>query len=108
MDQLTSSAIADTDNDGVFEVVDAWGEPLYLQWHQENLIADDLTANVWRSTDSFVGLSKEHTSVGFTNDWQYSKPVLPTQIRPLLISERLLKIDGFPADYESSHEFYEF
>ena len=122
VDQLTSSAIGDTDDDGVFEVLDAWGEPLYLQWQQEQLhlptppargvapVAAEINANVWTSAGNFVGLSREHpdtATVGYDvpNSFLYSKPVLPTQIRPLLISERMVEIDAIPADYDLNHTF---
>ena len=95
--------------------MDAWGEPLYLHWQQENLALGAippgstaltaLAANSWTTAETFIGLSKEHRDVGPTNVAEYSKPVLPTQIRPFLISERLLKIDGLPADYELGHAF---
>ena len=122
VDQLTSSAIGDTDGDGALEVLDAWGEPLYLQWQQEQLHLPtppvrgtapnpgEISANVWTSAGNFVGLSREHADsslVGYDNNnaFLYSKPVLPTQIRPHLISERLANIDGLPTDYESEHRF---
>ena len=118
VDQLGSRAIGDSDNDGTLEILDAFGEPIYLQWQQENLRIDDVAANVWDAaplpvpdgTGTFIGLSKEHQdeTVGFggpTNFWMYSKPVLPTQIRPFLISERLLRIDGVPSDYAPAHLF---
>ena len=119
VDQL-GQAIGDTDGDGVLEIVDAWGEPLYLQWQQEQLhlptipsmaqVASEINNNVWVSEGNFVGLSREHadaTMVGYStaNSFLYSKPVLPTQIRPLLISERLLRIDGLSTDYDPGHSF---
>ena len=107
VDQLGSRAVGNTDGDAFPEILDAWGEPLYLQWQQENLVPvdDDLAANVWESTGTFVGLSKEHTSAGFGTNSEYSKPVLPSQIRPFLTSERMFQIDGLPADIEPGHEF---
>lgn len=129
IDQIGSQAIGDTDSDGVLEVLDAWGEPLFLQWQQEQLHlptapelmqdAGEINANVWDSEGNFVGLSREHVAaptvgtagavgtVGYPteNSFLYSKPVLPTQIRPFLISERLLRTDGLPTDYDPDHAF---
>ena len=110
VDQL-GQAIGDTDGDNVLEIVDAWGEPLYLQWQLENVtlasVPMPLDNNVWAGGALMVGLSKEHadTTVGFPTANFYSKPVLPTQIRPFLISERLLRIDGLPTDYDLTHSF---
>ena len=100
IDQIGSQAIGDTDSDGVLEVLDAWGEPLFLQWQQEQLHlptapelmqdAGEINANVWDSEGNFVGLSREHVAaptvgtagavgtVGYPteNSFLYSKPVL--------------------------------
>ncbi len=120
IDLLGGSAVGDTDGDEIPEVVDAWGEPIYLQWQQEWLRSvgdattpDELADGVWRREQSLVGLSIEHhmfTAGDFTSPAvpithmdplaYYAMPVLPTQIRPFLVSERLLNINGTPADYQ--------
>ena len=112
IDSIAPQAIGDTDGDSVLEILDAWGEPLYLQWQQENVslpnsppTTADFNANIWASNEMFHGLSKEHTNAGFTTLGEYSKPVLPTQIRPFLISARLLEVDALPVDYLPGHRF---
>ena len=107
IEQLGSQAVGDSDGDGFPEVVDAWGEPLYLQWQQEAMTPVDPLPNnnnVWNAGTGMVGLSKEHADLAFPPA-AYSVPVLPTQIRPFIVSERLLKIDGLPADYLTDHAF---
>lgn len=109
VDQLGGQAIGDSDGDTVPEIVDAWGEPLYLQWQQENvtLAAGGINENFWNDGTNMIGQSKEHAdiSVGYPTVAEYSKPVLPSQIRPFLMSERMLKIDGLPSDYDTNHAF---
>jgi len=111
IDQLSSQAIGDTDGDGTFEVLDAWGEPLYLQWQQEGMVAAGSPANpsngIWSASGVFAGLSNEHITPPASGRLQkdFCMPVLPTQIRPFLISERLIKIDGLPLDYDLDHAF---
>ena len=113
VEQVGAQSIGDTDGDGNLEVVDAWGDPIILQWQQENILLDmdDINMNVWETpteeTKAFVGLSKESSAagVGFADLYQYAKPVLPTQVRPFLTSERLVEIDGVPADYDVDHQF---
>lgn len=119
IEQLSSTAIGDTNNNGFNEVLDAWGEPMFLQWQQEWLFPTpfdgelaDLNAGVWEEPLNGTllgGLSFEHPT--FLNEIfndsvipssnvpaNYAKPVLPTQIRPFLTSARLLEIDGPPVD----------
>ena len=102
---LGSSAIGDSDGDGVLEILDAWGEPLFLEWQQERLQhVDGPEENIWgpsTTTPSFCGLSCEHGSFGISpaNLRHYCQPVLPTQIRPRLVSERIFNIDGNLPDY---------
>ena len=127
VDQL-AQAIGDTDEDGVLEIVDAWGEPLFLQWQQEwptlapaptsgpDVGKSPINLNVWDTSapippstaGGMGGLSKEHIDlVGSPNPPQslYCKPVLPTQIRPFLVSERLIAVDGPPVDYQIGVDF---
>ena len=101
---LGSQSIADTNGNGFNEIVDAWGEPLFLQW-QQVLMTGEPGESVWSESanaagQDMCGLSCEHfvpeTGIAITD---YVRPVLPTQIRPFLTSERLLKIDGYPADF---------
>lgn len=121
VDQIGSVAIGDTDDDGFLEVLDGWGEPMFLQWQQEWLTLDFAASpgspttaartNVWNPGAGMAGLSREHVSApsgtdfGQRADFDYIKPVLPSQIRPFLTSERLVQIDGFPPDYLIAHTF---
>jgi hypothetical protein len=102
IDLLGSAAIGDTDDDGVLEVLDAWGEPLFLEWQQERLQVGDPEENIWTPVGSVCGLSCEHAEFGGPNGADlrhYCQPILPTQIRPRLVSERMFNIDGNPSDY---------
>lgn len=125
IDQLPQSAIADTDADGFQEVVDAWGEPITLQWQQANLQLIDSANFVWDEPGGLTSLSKPdrfEAPTAYTIDtrWSqlglYSKPVLPTQIIPVLTSARLNEIDGpnrisaegFPDTIESEPEYLNF
>jgi hypothetical protein len=101
---LGSQSIADTNGNGFNEIVDAWGEPLFLQW-QQVLMTGEPGESVWSESEQapgidMCGLTCEHffpqTGIAITD---YVRPVLPTQIRPFLTSERLLKIDRYPADF---------
>jgi len=114
IEQLSSAAIGDTNGNGFNEVLDAWGEPIFLQWQQEWLFASDLSSGVWERDPRrrLGGLSAEHDRffdpgaidetgqpVAFDPSFSeqqaaghYSKPVLPTQIRPFLTSARLLAL----------------
>ena len=120
IDQLGSQAIGDTDGDSVMEVIDAWGEPIFLQWQQEWLTLAPAPAtgpdvgkpainlNVWEEGTGMGGLSNEHISVSIPvadPPILYCKPVLPTQIRPFFVSERLIAIDGAPTDYQLGVDF---
>lgn len=99
-DTLGPQAIADTNNNGFNEIVDGWGEPLFLQWQQE-VMTGDPEEGLWdvSNTEVMCGLSCEHeladSGVGVKD---YVFPVLPTQIRPFMTSEKLLAIDGYPTD----------
>ncbi len=102
---IGTNSIADTDGNGYLEIVDAWGEPMFLQWQQEQVTPVGPPANnIWEPGTGMAGLSKEHPMVGGAFD-EYCRTVLPTQIRPFLTSERLNKIDDFPADYLNAYKF---
>ncbi len=122
IDQLPQSAIADTDGDGFQEVVDAWGEPITLQWQQANLQLVDTPNFVWDDPGGITPLSKPdsfNSGTTYTIDprWEqlglYVKPVLPTQIIPVLTSARLNEVDGpnrisaegYPDTNESQAEY---
>jgi len=114
VDQL-GTAIADTDGDTFPEIIDAWGDPIFLQWQQEWPIlapgtgmVTAINQNIWQEATGMGGLSKEHiTLIGPPNlsNGLYCKPVLPTQIRPFLVSERLIAIDGTPTDYQPGVDY---
>ena len=98
---LGPSTIGDSDGDGVLEVLDGWREPLFLEWQQERLVNPDPELNIWSPTGTLCGLSCEHISFASAsaNLSHYSQPVLPSQLRPRITSERLFAIDGDSADY---------
>jgi hypothetical protein len=102
-DALGSRATGDTNSNGFPEIIDGWGEPIFLQWQAIRMTSNNPSTSIWKpqenGTDTpFCGLSCEHASSAkeFAN---YITPVLPSQIRPFLTSERLLRIDGVPTDY---------
>lgn len=99
---LGSQAIGDTNDNGFNEVIDAWGDPIFLQW-QQVIMDGDPEEGIWSDSPNprdMCGLSCEHffpeTGISIID---YVRPVLPTKIRPFLTSERLLKIDGYPTDF---------
>ena len=103
---LSSSSIGDTDGDQILEILDGWGEPMFLEWQQEKLQIADPEENIWEPIGGgglFCGLSCEHYDPDATllNVSAYTQPVLPTQIRPRLTSEKLAEVEGLPADYVS-------
>ena len=95
VEQIGSQAIGDSDGNGKLEIVDAWREPIFLQWQQEDLDSNE-------DPKLMVGLSEESTAVA---NGDYNKPVLPYQIRPFLTSRRLFEIDGYPVDYDTTRNF---
>ena len=113
---LGPRATGDTNVNGYPEIIDGWGEPIFLQWQAIRMGTEDISTGVWTSHESgveqnimaaatppFCGLSCEHASkVNAMAD--YITPVLPGQIRPFLTSERLLRIDGPPTDYRPLFE----
>ena len=114
---LGPRATGDTNANGFPEIVDGWGEPIFLQWQAIRMASDNRATSIWTSQEfganlnedgvpdkpPFCGLSCEHISRtrAFAN---YITPVLPSQIRPFLTSERLLRIDGSPRDYRPLYE----
>ena len=125
-------------------MLDAWGEPLYLQWQQEwrdgfspfeptgglppgrpltdglwDPVVDQDPSTVqarvatFQPGRTFVGLSMEHSTYNVPSLFNitnfavsnYSKPVLPTEIRPFLTSERLREFDGVPNDYQDGPNY---
>jgi hypothetical protein len=104
VETLSASSIGDTDGDQILEILDGWGEPMFLEWQQEKLQIADPEENIWEPIGGggfFCGLSCEHFDSAATllNVSAYAQPVLPTQIRPHLTSEKLKEVDGTPADY---------
>jgi prepilin-type N-terminal cleavage/methylation domain-containing protein len=102
---LGSQAIDDTDGDQRPEIVDAWGDPIFLQWQQVFMTPQQPEEGVWSEDNdgTLCGLSCEHGNYA-ANESQlrvYAQPISPAQIRPFLISRRLQKIDGDlpPAQY---------
>ena len=86
VDALGARAVGDSDGDGSLEVIDGFGDPIYFQFHQRNIVEDDATAGTW----------KQQTPDMAT--FNTAKPVLPTEIRFYLSSENLLEVDGLPID----------
>jgi prepilin-type N-terminal cleavage/methylation domain-containing protein len=103
---IGSNAIGDTDGNGFNEILDGWGRPMFLQW-QQVIMTGDPEEGIWEEASEITspegrimcGLSCEHfnPSTGITLS-DYVTPVLPTQIRPYLTSERLVEVDGYPTD----------
>ena len=116
LDSLGSNAVGDTDGDGQLEIVDAWGEPLGFQFHQENLervpvppiSIPPTTANpangVWGIQDAnqFTELEVENrdNEGDLINAMMNGvKPVRVDQIRPFLSSAKLFEIEQTPIDF---------
>ena len=99
-------AVGDSNFNGYPEIVDGWGEPLFLQWQAVRMTSNNTRTSIWTLQENvppFCGLTCEH--VNATHSFaDYITPVLPSQIRPFLTSERLLKIDGVPPDYRPLFE----
>ena len=67
IDLLGATSIGDTDGDGSPEILDGWGEPIFMEWQQERLQIDDPELNIWEPAGSFCGLSCEHATFGTTS-----------------------------------------
>lgn len=98
---LGASATGDSNSNGYPEILDGWGDPIFLQWQAVRMSANERASSVWSSLENspLCGLSCEHAT-RVQNFDEYITPVLPSQIRPFLTSERLLRIDGTPTDYQ--------
>ena len=65
-----------------------------------------ISLNIWNESNGIAGLSREHVSmIPDPAPGLYCKPVLPTQIRPFLVSGRLVTLDGVPVDYQLGDDF---
>ena len=109
---LGASATGDSNSNGFPEILDGWGDPIFLQWQAIRMASENTKTSIWTvhengadingdgiaDTPPFSGLSCEHASLS-SSFADYITPVLPNQIRPFLTSERLLRIDGAPRDY---------
>ena len=116
-EKLGPRGTGDSNSNGFPEVIDGWGEPIFLQWQAIRMGSQDTATGIWTlhengtdrngdgipDTPPFCGLSCEHATrrASFAD---YVTPVLPSQIRPFLTSERLLRIDGVPTDYQPLFE----
>ena len=114
---LGARAVGDSNSNGYPEIVDGWGEPIFLQWQAIRMASRDTATSIWTlhengtdlnrdgvsDTPPFAGLTCEHVSLANAYA-DYITPVLPSQIRPFLTSERLLRIDGVPTDYKPLYE----
>jgi len=114
---LGARAVSDSNSNGYLEIVDGWGEPIFLQWQSIRMACDNTATSIWTlhedgtdldgdgfsDTPPFSGLSCEHKSLA-NSFADYITPVLPSQIRPFLTSERLLRIDGVPTDYQPLYD----
>ena len=91
IESIGPRAIGDPDGDGRNDIVDGWGDPLLLRYHQENVV--ETAPGIWEDSSG---------QFPFT-DFMTIKPVQVHQIRPYLTSERLLEIEGgVPADFNGA------
>jgi len=114
IDSLGSAAIGDTDGDGFPEVVDGFGEPLAFEFHQsaiEPVFFDTSSNSVLPIPDNqpetgVWGLTTENQNAGFVmTNFESVRPVLPTDLRFFVTSQRLLEIDQEPADIDPDPDF---
>lgn len=95
IDSLGTAAIGDTDGDGFSEIIDAFGQPMAFEFHQKNAVpgvpgTGGAATGVWVMSPSGLEMT----------NFESVKPVLPTELRFYVTSQRLLEIDRTPADLE--------
>lgn len=112
LDVIGNAAIGDTDGDTFPEIIDAWGEPIAFEFQQRILVpvelemappsspAPSMRSGVWAEYDNTANpnlVPRQRMT-----DFFPVLPVLPSDIRFFVSSERLLEIDGQPTDFVSS------
>lgn len=113
IDSLGTAAIADNDGDGVLEVIDAFGDPMRFEFHQRNIVPEEFnppTSAPRPFAGPFTGvwalevLPNPEADMTTFDDFvpvqstDLVKPVLPTDLRFFVTSEKLFEIDGNPLD----------
>ena len=114
MDVLGGSrATADTDGDGFLEVVDAWGDPIAFQFHQQLIYplerdpsSGSLPLQPWMPNRS--GRWKDSSlTAARTTDFTVILPVLPSDVKFFASSANLLEVDGSqPEDFVNPSKFF--
>ena len=114
IDVIGTAAIGDTDGDTVPEIVDAWLEPIAFEFHQRILVPVELEmaapntatptmrSGIWTEYDNSI--NPNLTAQQRMTDFFPILPVLPSEIRFYVSSEKLQEIDGQPADFVSSSD----
>jgi len=116
MDVLGGSrATGDSDGDGFLEVVDAWGDPISFQFHQQLMYPEErdpplgataLLPSMPAMPDSGVWIDSSLTAAR-TTDFTVTLPVLPSDISVFATSANLIEIDGaFPEDFVNPDDFF--
>ena len=125
-----SQATGDTDNDGFPEVIDAWGDPIAFQFHQTLVILAEQEGPPANNAPTL--LPPTSTESGVWKDWEgperftnfadildtvdpvplavrafVALPVLPSEVRFFLSSEKILEIEGQPTDFITARDFAE-
>ena len=109
IDLLGNPAVGDSDEDGVLEVVDAWGGPLRFEFLQRVIVPaeQDLAAppatppamrsGVWETVDPmfFPGFAE-------VTDFDVVLPNLPSEIQFFVTSNKLLEVEGVENNFQAS------
>lgn len=107
-----SRATGDTDADGFPEVIDSWGDPIRFQFHQNLVIPVEEEGPLVGGMPTLLAAMNNQS--GVWKDWEglerfttfdVTLPVLPSEVRFVLSSARILEIEGLPTDVISPAEF---
>ena len=107
-----SRAAGDTDGDGFLEVIDAWGDPIAFQFHQNLVIPVEQEGPLVGGLPTLLAAMRDES--GVWKDWEGPErftnfatalPVLPSEVRFFLSSDNILEIEGEPTDFITAADF---